>query len=270
MDDALPLTPSPLIKTGKSGKVARRDTSARRLSAAAKLTSSKVGDMRLTTQQRVLDKSAELFNRYGIEAVSVNQIAEALTISPGNLTYHYKKKSDLLETHISVFEKQLQNAVETLPIFSDAKTFSSGYMEFMALIWRYRFLFIGVNYIIQNDLVEISRYNKLIESTKRTIIRQVKRLVADGYMQPVKKPYSIKMLVDSIWWQWLGLLLAIQVTPLDKRPPERKLLADAVLHILFISHHYIDPHFFAAVQAELAVLERQPLTVTGSKPVPKG
>jgi AcrR family transcriptional regulator len=46
---------------------------------------------KITTRQRLLDKSSELFNSYGIEAVSIGHISDALQISTGNLTYHFKK-----------------------------------------------------------------------------------------------------------------------------------------------------------------------------------
>ena len=217
----------------------------------------KVGGVRQTNQQRVLEMSAELFNRYGIEAVSVSQIAEALKISPGNLTYHYKKKADLLADHIGAFENRLREAIEQLPVLADARTFSEAYMDLLQLTMRFRFLFIGANYIIQNDLVPIARYEKLIEVVKRAHIRQIKRLVAEGYMKPIEKPYSMEALTDGIWWQWLGWLIAMQITPPAKRAPERKLLADAVLHILFISHHYVDPDFFRQVQTELKKMGRE-------------
>lgn len=207
--------------------------------------------MAKSTRDRVLDMSAELFNHYGIEAVSVQQIAEALNISPGNLTYYFKKKSDLLAAHIDQLEARLYTAVTDFPLYSDAKTFSKSYMTFLGMNWRYRFIYIGINYMIQNDLVDARRYNRLINNTKETFVKQIRNLVADGYMQPIKKPYSIDMLVDSIWSQWLGLLLIIQVSPQKKRIPEKRMLADAVLHILFVTHHYIRPEFFAAVRDEL-------------------
>lgn len=228
--------------------------------ASATVPDKKASSPKPTTQRRVLDMSAELFNRYGIEAVSVGQISEALGISPGNLTYHYKKKADLVAEHISEFERRLREAVEQLPILSNAHVFSTAYVDLLGLTLRYRFLFIGANYIIQNDLVSISRYDKLIETTKRVFIRQTRRLIAEGYMSAIEKPYSIEMLIDSIWWQWLGWLLAMQITPPDRRAPERKLLADAALHIFFLNHHYVDKDFFRAVQQELKTLGRTPAT----------
>jgi AcrR family transcriptional regulator len=214
-------------------------------------------NVRQSTQQRVLEMSAELFNRYGIEAVSVNQISEALKISPGNLTYHYQKKTHLLLEHMGQFEKLLLERMERFPVISNAKTFSEAYVELLSLTFRYRFLFIGANYIIQNDLLSADRYQKLVATTKRSFARQIKRLISSGYMTPIKEPYTIEILVDSIWWQWLGWLLSMQILPPTKQVPERRLLADAVLHILFLNHHYVDQDYFRAVQAELKRLARK-------------
>jgi Bacterial transcriptional repressor len=133
-------------------------------------------------------------------------------------------------------------------------------VDLLSLTLRYRFLFIGANYIIQNDLLAAERYKKLVETTKRSFSRQIKRLIAGGYMTPIKEPYTIDILVDSIWWQWLGWLLSMQILPTSKRVPEPKLLADAVLHILFLNHHYADQNFFRAVQIELKRLGRKPRT----------
>ena len=227
------------------------------ITVAPKHRKNKADGVRQTNQQRVLEMSAELFNRYGIEAVSVSQIAEALKISPGNLTYHYKKKADLLADHITAFEERLREGIDRLPVLANARAFSDAYVDLLQLTMHYRFLFIGANYIIQNDLVPIARYEKLIEVVKRAHVRQIKRLVAEGYMKPIEKPYSMDVLVDGIWWQWLGWLIAMQITPPAKRAPERKLLADAVLHIFFISHHYVDPDFFRDVQSELKKIGRE-------------
>jgi hypothetical protein len=126
----------------------------------------------------------------------------------------------------------------------------------MELTLNYRFLFVGSTYILQYDLVEATRYRQLIDSTKKTFIRQVNRLVAEGYMKPIQKPYDAEMLVDSIWWQWLGWMLVTQINLPENRKAERRQLADAVLHILFLAHHYIDAEFFKAVQAELKKMAR--------------
>lgn len=212
--------------------------------------------MKQNNQQRVLDMSAKLFNDFGIEAVSIGQIAQALKISPGNITYHFKRKTDLVTRHIDNLETLLPETIETIPVFSNPRRFGLAYMELLSLTYRYRFLFVGANYILNNGLADEKRYQSLIKTTKRSFLKQVNRLVEAGFMSEIAPPYSATMLVDSIWWQWLGWLLASQISPSLKRGSEKKMLAEAVLHIFFLNHHYVDPTFFRSLQRELKVLSR--------------
>lgn len=53
--------------------------------------------MKTNTKQKILDTTRTLFNRYGYNSVSLRDIAKAVGISEGNLTYHFKKKEDLIE-----------------------------------------------------------------------------------------------------------------------------------------------------------------------------
>jgi hypothetical protein len=51
-------------------------------------------------KNEILGISRKLFNEHGYNNVSMRTIADALNISVGNLTYHYKKKEDLVEAVI--------------------------------------------------------------------------------------------------------------------------------------------------------------------------
>ena len=48
-------------------------------------------------RQEILQTAKELFNESGYNSVSTRDISEALGISKGNLTYHFKKKEDIIE-----------------------------------------------------------------------------------------------------------------------------------------------------------------------------
>jgi AcrR family transcriptional regulator len=49
------------------------------------------------TRQEILETAKRLFNEKGFNVVSTRDIAEAMGISKGNLTYHFKKKADIVE-----------------------------------------------------------------------------------------------------------------------------------------------------------------------------
>lgn len=56
--------------------------------------------MKPDRKSQILSTARDLFNEHGYSAVSMRNIADALHISVGNLTYHYKKKEDLAEAII--------------------------------------------------------------------------------------------------------------------------------------------------------------------------
>ena len=50
----------------------------------------------MKTRERIVEVAIRLFNAEGINAVGVREIARTLGISPGNLSYHFPRKEDLL------------------------------------------------------------------------------------------------------------------------------------------------------------------------------
>lgn len=53
--------------------------------------------MKRETRKEILEMSRQLFNERGFNDVSIRDIATALGISNGNLTYHFKRKEDIVE-----------------------------------------------------------------------------------------------------------------------------------------------------------------------------
>ncbi len=53
------------------------------------------------TAARILEKAAVAFARYGFDGVSMRDVAQACDISPGLLTYHFPKKSDLFHACVA-------------------------------------------------------------------------------------------------------------------------------------------------------------------------
>ncbi|EAY23988.1 TetR/AcrR family transcriptional regulator [Microscilla marina] len=67
--------------------------------------------MSSNTKERILDKATELFNEQGITNTSIRNIADALEMSPGNITYHFKSKEEIVQ-HIQ--ERNFQNIQSVL------------------------------------------------------------------------------------------------------------------------------------------------------------
>lgn len=63
----------------------------------------------MTTKKVILEKAIELFNKNGYATVSMRDIADATDKSVGNITYHYKKKSDLICAIVELQYEDLQS-----------------------------------------------------------------------------------------------------------------------------------------------------------------
>jgi len=52
--------------------------------------------MTVNLKEKIIEASIELFNKNGYAHVTMRDISDALNISPGNLTYYFKRKKDLM------------------------------------------------------------------------------------------------------------------------------------------------------------------------------
>lgn len=50
------------------------------------------------TKRLILDTALSLFNEKGLAQVSLRTLADSMRKSPGNLTYHFKKREEIIET----------------------------------------------------------------------------------------------------------------------------------------------------------------------------
>ncbi len=179
----------------------------------------------MSKKAHILTEAITLFNEKGISTVTMRQIAESLSISPGNLTYHYKTKEELVQ----VIYKQLHD--ESSDYMS-----SDGYVtlhdfetileKFYNLRKRYSFFFSDITYINRQFPVVAEMYK--IANIER--FKQSRRLVdyyiATERMIPENEFTNYDKIVHSIWmintfWPTQGQIMnsedykVNQTTPID-------------------------------------------------------
>jgi len=151
------------------------------------------------TRQNIIQKAIQLFNERGVVNISIRDIANELEISPGNVSYHYKKKKALLESVYRFMIKRLEEMAVGNQFMNPTKDplyVAKGYLEHIA---EFRFFY-------QDTLEIIRSYPKLAElhqqqvAQEKSIIRNL-MFMSVGKGDLVVEPYEgvYESLAHSIW-----------------------------------------------------------------------
>ena len=155
------------------------------------------------TAERILEVTLELFNRFGEPNVSPTLISAELSISPGNLYYHYPAKDELINSLFNRFEHSLDellNASDSVRDVEDAWFFTHSLFE---LIWQYRFLYRDLNDLLsKNRHLETQVQAMLTNKTRsfRGMLSSMSRSGAITMDMREAEPTATSMVVVLTYW----------------------------------------------------------------------
>lgn len=121
------------------------------------------------TAERILEVTLDLFNRFGEPNVSTTLISSELSISPGNLYYHYPAKDELINSLFDRYERSLSellNASDSVRDVEDAWFFLHTLFE---LIWQYRFLYRDLNDLLSKNRRLETHFQWVLKNKTRSI-----------------------------------------------------------------------------------------------------
>jgi AcrR family transcriptional regulator len=118
-------------------------------------------------KEQILQKALEQFNEKGYSDVGVRELARSLKISPGNLSYHFSKKEDILMALLEQFSAQNSSFYEHYMQLSPS---NAHFLELMEHIFSsqydYRGVYIG-NQFVQAELQNKDRFDYQAIAKKR-------------------------------------------------------------------------------------------------------
>jgi AcrR family transcriptional regulator len=136
------------------------------------------------TAERILEVTLDLFNRFGEPNVSTTLISAELSISPGNLYYHYPAKDELINALFLRFDAELADlllAADNVRHVEDAWFFFHTLYE---LVWKHRFLY--------RDLNDLLSKNRKLETHFQTVLAR-KQEAMRGVLAGLKIGGALKM-----------------------------------------------------------------------------
>ena len=155
------------------------------------------------TAERILEVTLELFNRFGEPNVSTTLISAELSISPGNLYYHYPAKDELINSLFNRFEHSLDellSASDGVRDVEDAWVFMHSLFE---LIWQYRFLYRDLNDLLSKNRHLETQVQAMLKNKTRSFRGMLSSMTRAGAITMDTReaePTATSMVVVLTYW----------------------------------------------------------------------
>jgi len=150
----------------------------------------------LGTRDKIVETSRKLFNDNGFGAVKLYSISQTLGISRGNLTYYFKTKEALLETHAENMALLYTQKLKSIQFPSWENTYNAT-IAFHEIQRHYAFIF-SDKQVLQTTSVQEQISRMYTDDIDRQL-SMIAFSVEIGNMQPEKIPGTYNNLVKTLW-----------------------------------------------------------------------
>lgn len=151
------------------------------------------------TFERIVDASLQLFNEEGERNISTNHIAAHLSISPGNLYYHFRNKEAIIVLLYRRYGAEIMAWLENAPLpqnMQDTADYLSGIFDIM---WKYRFLFSDMNSLLSRSAELVGEHNDLTRAKAWPLmLRHLAELDKNGVLQ-IPNQDELQDLCLNLW-----------------------------------------------------------------------
>ena len=147
----------------------------------------------------IADKAREAFNAKGLGAVSLRDIAEAVGVAYGNLTYHFPKKEDLiLHLYLGMMEahRRVSAAFDPNPKAGLLPSLIRAPASTFALSLEYLFLFRDFAEIMRDFPGVAAIQRRTVEARKAALAGLFGALQAQGMLRKDLEAADISHLMD--------------------------------------------------------------------------
>ncbi len=205
----------------------------------------------MKTRDKILLSSLELFNERGERNITTNHISAYLAISPGNLYYHFRNKSDIIYEIYLEYEKLVDYYLEIpddRPLTLEDLTF---YLESVFDgLWSYRFFHRELEFLLDSDQRLREDYRKFTRRCLAAINRIFDGLAEGGVIQPQSEDLRSAMSLN-VWLvitNWLAFLKTAHGSELSNDLSLGQ-LKQGIYQVLTLEIPYLTPEFYEPVMA---------------------
>ncbi len=204
----------------------------------------------MKTRDRIILTSLELFNEQGERNVSTNHIAAALGISPGNLYYHFRNKTDIIyeifHHYQLLVDHYLQLPENRLLTVDDEFDYLEAVFDGL---WSYRFLHRDLEHYLESDPRLREKYRDFTQRCLNAVIRILDGLADAGILMRLPREHleSMSLNVWLVVTSWMSFLKTSHAADGDTIGKDR--LKEGIYQVVTLQIPYLTDEYREAVLA---------------------
>jgi len=152
-----------------------------------------------STRIKIVESSILLFNKKGLANVRLQDIAEYNNISPGNLTYHFKTKKDLMDYIIYYMIRKLVEIEATQRESLKQMSLYNILRNNLVFLFNYRFFFRDILEIINLVPNAKSVFKDVNKLNEKFSIEYINISIKNGYMKKEAFDDQYKTFAKNNW-----------------------------------------------------------------------
>ncbi|RUT26700.1 hypothetical protein C0V97_05175 [Asaia sp. W19] len=171
-----------------------------------------------STKSRILEEARLFANEVGFDRLTTRELAERCAINEGNLYYHFRTKTQLIEALFAAFDTEVRRLFDSLPVAPDRpsraellKSIARGVdllRAWCALSWHYRALMRDGNALfrlapeLQKPAVSL---NAVLVERVTEVIKEMRRMKALSIDEAAIPGLVANIFIIST--HWLGYVI---------------------------------------------------------------
>jgi len=159
----------------------------------------------MKTRDKIIQASITLFNENGERNVTTNHIAAHLSISPGNLYYHFRNKEDII---LSIYEEYARDLLlDTFPQVTDESKPLDTIIQYMDAVFqmmmKFRFFYSNLPVLLDKNPNLREKYVEVQQSIAQRVSELLLSLRAANVIafedDELKDIVSILRIINTFW-----------------------------------------------------------------------
>ena len=151
----------------------------------------------MSTKERILDAARELLNKTGIDNVSARTICAELKISPGNFTYYYSNKNQVIADLYSMMRSEIQEAkTSTSGRILNITTYLRTHQQLFLIQDKYKFFYLNLFEILTGDPNLKEKYLATTKTERKMAIGMLKTYSQYGIFRKGLRDDDFERLVN--------------------------------------------------------------------------